>query len=205
MSAAPAPKQVLFSSDTVRGLLERGRLLGSKPLPKKDDPVYNSLAMALRQLKHLNDNMRDAALEREQQREKIGHAIWILTELLPTTREDYEIDLTMAEQCQEFDTGYGEWARRNLVAFDALVRAAAEARSCGLPIADISRLAPKIKGASDLIGQLETLLARVLPDLGVGERHRFIASAVQLITGKPLTAEKVRDRLRKMPLVNTGN
>lgn len=201
MTGADSLSQPLFSSHSVYSLMKAARLKKSKPLPAKEDDVYKLLALILTRLKHLFENGQPGvALERERKRKEIACAIFTLTELLPGTRIDYEVDLAFIEKWGELQPGYADWARKNLAAFDGLVSAASEARERGLPIADnVECLAPKVAGETDFMKRLDSILSTSRVGLLVGERHRFIAKVVQLITGETMDQEKVRDRIRKAP------
>jgi hypothetical protein len=206
VTAAASPSQPLFSSHSVYGLAKAARLKKDKPLPEKEDDVYKHLALVLTRLKHLFENGQPGvALERERNRKEIACAILTLTELLPATRIDYEVEFAAIEKWGELQPGYTDWARKNLAAFDGLASAASEARERGLPIADnIDCLAPKVTGETDFIKRLDSILSTSRVGLSVSERHRFIAEVVRLITGETIDQEKVRDRIRKAPLVNKG-
>lgn len=204
MSTSPmgAP---LFTAASVYDSLKNVRLIGSKPLPKKGEFQYEQLAAILNRLAHLHGGNRGDALEREQNREKIASAILTLTEHLPATCAVYKTELAIAEGFEEADPEYREMARRQFAAFNALVNAANEARVCGLPLADMDSLAPRMIRESDLMKHIDAMLQRLMPSIGVGERRRFIVGAIQVVSGKVITAEQARDRLRKSRSVNTGN
>jgi hypothetical protein len=203
MKVHPPPAQPVFTPHFVWNSLREVRKLGSKPLPGKDDAVYSSVAQILTRLDNLWNNERGEASEKEQSREKIAEAITTLVELLPSTRADLEAEWFIASRCMHFAQGYLEDTRRDLALIDALIAAATEVQKRGLPLADIDYLAPRVEGGSDLIRQLERILSSLLPRVGTGERHRFIALVVELITGEALKEVHVRDRIRKPP-VNTG-
>ncbi len=180
----------LFTPDTVRQMLARAQLVGNKPLPKQGDHVYESLAAVLNQLSRVW-----MLPEREAPLQKIGEAIETLATLLPIGRVDSEAELRIAEYTDIPE--YVERARSALKAYDALLAAIAEAKERDIPIAPIEILAPKITGETTLIRRLEQILSRMLPECGVAQRHRSIALAVQQITGRILSADQVRDRIRK--------
>lgn len=203
MSARRMPESPQFSRDDVISLLRSPsiRLVGNKALPGKADRAYDRLATILNRLAYLSN--------REQEPEgdylkRIGQAIRTIADLLPGTRTIYEGNLQMAEVCAErfpADTAprHVETARRELAAFDSLIKAIEEAIACGLPIGSVDTLAPRIKGETDLILSLELAIESSLPDCGVAQRHRFISHVVQKITGKDLSREQIRDRRRKKP------
>jgi hypothetical protein len=215
--AAAAAPQPLFSPHSVYDLVEAARRpASSKPLPAKGADVYKHLAFLLTHLKHLYDRGQPgAAAELDRKRKEIARAIWSLTELLPTTRINYEVEVEVAaiKKWEDFvEPGYANWAHKLIAAFDEMVRtanmgrklidelarAANEARELGLPIVDIDWIAPKVAHPTDLIKQLNSSLSTSRLRLSVSERHRLIVEVVRLITGETLNQEKVRDRLRKL-------
>ena len=204
-----SPRHAQFSAHSVWKLLQQARKQGSKALPGKDDAIYASVARIITRLQHLWSNERGEALEKKQNREKIIAAIATIVELLPLTRADLEAELFVASDGTNVEPtdcvrAYVENTRRALSAHDALTAAATEAQKHGLPFADIDSLAPRIQTESDLIDKLEPILRSGLPSVGARERNEFIASVIRQTTGKVLTSEQVRDRVRKRTPVNMG-
>ncbi len=136
----------------------------------------------------------------------IYQAIETLRNLLPVTRALYEVNLRSMEVIAETypeitSSGLGAFTvnemRRHLAAINSLSAAIEEANACDLPIGGLYFNEPRLKGDTELILRLDEAVKSCLPGCGVGERHRFIARVVQTITGKDLSPEQIRDRIRK--------
>ena len=171
------------------------------PLPERKDGVYPKIARLLNTTDAQHEHLSEEYQSERAKREKIARAICTLAELLPETRGDYELgpDTTVDElpACEAELVKEGEaFNRKCVAAFGGLLAAVREARESGLPLAPIGAVAPPLDEETEVMATLDGGLASMLPSLGAGHRHRFIAKAVEQITGNPgLNEKKVRDRL----------
>jgi hypothetical protein len=190
------PWPIYFTPGQLHTLLrDKGVLKGSSKLPGSADPAFTYLATYLNILRWKVQGWTGPWPEYLKRLEKIGEAIWVLTEELPTQREHYawvgdgleraatewrdaaaglradqieakEFQGRAAEECQRGATE----ARADLAAFDTLITAARAARDRGLPMIQDSMLVISRRCARwhDFARDLETAFHSAFKDQAKG-------------------------------------
>jgi hypothetical protein len=160
--------------------------------------------------------------------ENIVHSIYILTEILPKWRDNFDAELASFDNLmdnlpEDSRTEYAAEAARaaadmgqpkgydfreerqiNLAAYDALVKAASVARERGLPLAPMIALSMRIERWRHFAEHLQKVIRHVLPQASKAASYRFIAAVTPDITGEKPTYEAVRSQLMRNRPVNRG-
>jgi hypothetical protein len=137
-----------------------------------------------------------------EQLQRIGEAIWVLTEILPEHRKDYA---TVPGDMERWDmTDAAAEARARLAAVDALVTAARAARELGLPMANNMMLVmtTPTKRWMHYAEELAAIFHTALPDRPKAAAYRFIVEVTPIVTGEHPTLEAVETAFKKKRFVN---
>jgi len=185
-----------FTPEGVLVLLRDGVLKDNSALPPATGPAISTLTHTLNlcwwQVKGWTKPWR----EEQKQLQRIGEAIWVLTEILPKQREEYA---AVHAAMERWDMTAATRAQADLAAFDALVTAAHAARKRGLPLALNMMLVTSkpIERWKDFAPKLAAVFQSALPSRPKAALYRFIVAVTFIITNKETTFDAVQTAFKK--------
>ncbi len=192
-----------FSPEGVLALLRDDVLKDDAILPRATDHAIRGLADVLNIIWWKVRGWTGPWREEQEQIQKIGEAIWALTEILPTQRKGYAAIPAAMERWDM--TAAAAEARADLAAFDALVTAAHAARKRGLPLALNTVTSKPTKRWKDFAKDLAAIFQSALPNQSKAAVYRFIVAVTPAITGEHPTFQAVEAPFKKKRFVDRGN
>ena len=208
------PKSVLTLLRTV--------LKGNDRLPPQDGELIAMLTKALNILHWRVKGWAGPWSEHLETVRRIGEAILILTETLPTLREDYVREIKLLERhdlateppnrpaadsakARACIAEFIEKQRARLAAFDALVSAADDARELGLPMVNNPMLvtSPRTEHWMDYAETLAAIFRSALPGRSKEAAFRFVEAVSPTISGENPTFEAVRSAFMRKRFVDS--
>ena len=152
---------------------------------------------------------------------RAGEAIWILTEILPTLREDYAREINLLERsvletepsnfpatdsakARACIATFIEKQRARLAAFHALDTAAHNARELGLPMVNNPMLVttPRTEHWMEYAETLAAIFHSALPGRSKEAAFRFIEAVSPTISGENPTFEAIKTAFKKKRFVD---